>query len=153
MSAILVALFDFIMAFVIYIGILIYYHQPIDTMIVFYLPLSILITVLSTFGLGTMLAALNVKYRDFRYVIPFFIQMLFFLTPVIYPVSIIKSFWAQKILMLNPMAGAIELLRSPVAHSALNIQLVVISIIISFILFFAGLFYFRKTEYYFADLA
>lgn len=153
MSAILVSLFDFIMAFVIYIGILIYYQQPVEPVIVLYLPLSILITVLTTFGMGTMLAALNVKYRDFRYVIPFLIQLLFFVTPVIYPTSIIKIPWAQKILMLNPMAGAIELLRSPVAHSALNVQLVIISIIVSFVLFFAGLFYFRKTEYYFADLA
>lgn len=153
MSAILVALFDFIMAFIIYIGILIYYRQPVEPVIALYLPLSILITVLTTFGMGTMLAALNVKYRDFRYVIPFLIQLLFFVTPVIYPTSIIKIPWAQKILMLNPMAGAIELLRSPVAHSALNVQLVIISIIVSFVLFFAGLFYFRKTEYYFADLA
>ncbi|MBI4945028.1 MAG: ABC transporter permease [Bacteroidetes bacterium] len=152
-SAILVALFDFIMALIIYIGILIYYHQPVDSSILLFFPLSLLITVFTTFGLGTMLAAMNVKYRDFRYVIPFFIQILFFVTPVIYPVSIIKFPWAQKILMLNPLAGAIELLRSPVAHSVLNIQLVVISLIISFVLFFFGLFYFRKTEYYFADLA
>jgi lipopolysaccharide transport system permease protein len=108
---------------------------------------------MSTFGLGTMLAAMNIKYRDFRYVIPFFIQILFFLTPVIYPVSIIKIIWIQKILLLNPMAGAIELLRSPMAHTSLNIQLVVISAIASLVLFFVGLFYFRKTEYYFADLA
>lgn len=153
MSSILVALFDFMMAFVIFIGILIFYHQPVNSNIILFLPLSILITVLSTFGLGAWLAALNVKYRDFRYVIPFFIQLLLFLTPVIYPVSIIKYQWAQKILSLNPMAGAIELLRSSVTHSALNLQLVATSFIVSLLLFFAGLFYFRKTEYYFADLA
>ncbi|MBI3500628.1 MAG: ABC transporter permease [Bacteroidetes bacterium] len=153
MSSILVALFDFFMALVVYIGILIYYRHPVDATIVIYLPLSILITIMSTFGLGTLLAALNIKYRDFRYIIPFFIQILLFLTPVIYPVSIIKYEWAQKILSLNPMAGAIELIRSPVTHAALNIQLVITSIFVSVLLFFAGLFYFRKTEYYFADLA
>ena len=153
MSAILVSLFDFIMAFIVYIGLLIYYHHPISATLIIYLPLSILITVMSTFGLGTMLAAMNIKYRDFRYVIPFFIQILFFLTPVIYPVSIIKFQWAHKILMLNPAAGAIELLRCFVTNSELNLQLVIISLVVSIILFFSGLYYFRKTEYYFADLA
>lgn len=155
MSSILVSLFDFLMAFIIYIGILIYYRHPVDLSLLINLPISILITIMSTFGLGTMLAAMNVKYRDFRYVIPFFIQILFFLTPVIYPVSILNKFpiIIQKILILNPMGGAIELIRSSVSHSALNMQLVVTSVLVSFVLFFAGLFYFRKTEYYFADLA
>lgn len=152
-SSILVSLFDFIMAFIIYIGILIYYRHPVDLNILLYLPLSIILTIMTTFGLGTWLAALNIKYRDFRYVIPFLIQILLFLTPVIYPVSIIKFQWAQTVLSLNPMAGAIELLRSPVTHSELNIQLVVTSVSVSLVLFFYGLFYFRKTEYYFADLA
>jgi len=105
-SAILVALFDFIMAFIIYIGILIFYHHSLDWVIIVYLPVSVMITILTTFGLGTFIAALNVKYRDFRYVIPFLIQLLLFLTPVIYPVSIIKYKWAQYLLSINPMAGA-----------------------------------------------
>jgi lipopolysaccharide transport system permease protein len=153
MSAILVALFDFLMAFIVYVGLLLFYKYPIDWVIILYLPLSILITVLTTFGLGTLIAAMNVKYRDFRYIIPFLIQVLLFLTPVIYPVSIIKASWAQYILMLNPMAGAIDLLRTTVTHIPVNGQLVGIGFIVSIILFFSGLYYFRKTEYYFADLA
>ena len=121
--------------------------------IIILLPVSIIITVLATFGLGTFIAALNVKYRDFRYVIPFLIQLLLFLTPVIYPVSILKNEWAKYILSLNPMSGAIELLRSTVTHTELNWQLLGLSSLISLLLFFIGLFYFRKTEYYFADLA
>jgi lipopolysaccharide transport system permease protein len=153
MSAILVALFDFLMAFLIYIGLLIYYQYSVNWMIVLYLPLSLLITVLTTFGLGTFIAALNVKYRDFRYVIPFFIQVLLFVTPVIYPVSIIKYDWAQYLLKLNPMAGAIDLLRSTITQMPVNGQLVGIGLVVSIILFLSGLYYFRKTEYYFADLA
>ena len=152
MSSILVALFDFIMAFVVYIGLLIYYKFSISPLILLYLPLGILITVLSTFGLGTFIAALNVKYRDFRYMIPFLIQLLFFLTPVIYPVSIAPE-WAKQLLALNPMAGAIDLLRSTIIGNELNWQHITISIFSSVILFLFGLFYFRKTEYYFADLA
>jgi lipopolysaccharide transport system permease protein len=152
-SSILVALFDFLMAFIIYIGILLYYRQPISPKIIIYLPLSIAITILSTFGLGTGLAALTIKYRDFRYVIPFLIQLLLFLTPVIYPVSIIKYEWAKAILLLNPITGAIDLFRASITHAPLNIPLVVSSICISILLFVAGIVYFRKTEYYFADLA
>lgn len=152
-SSILVALFDFIMAFAIYIGILIYYRQPVSPTIVLYLPLSITITVLSTFGLGSLLAALNVKYRDFRYVIPFLIQIALFLTPVIYPVSIIKFEWAKYLLSLNPMSGAIELIRCSITSTEPDFVLTLTSMLISIALFFTGLFYFRKTEYYFADLA
>jgi lipopolysaccharide transport system permease protein len=152
-SSILVALFDFLMAFIIYIGLLIYYKHPVSINILIYLPAGILITILSTFGLGCWLAALNVKYRDFRYVIPFLIQLLLFLTPVIYPVTIIKYEWAQKLLSLNPMTGAIDLLRSAVTHQPVNWELAGISVIVAVALFTAGLFYFRKTEYYFADLA
>lgn len=151
-SSILVSLFDFLMAFAIYVGLLIYYQHPVNINILAFLPMSIVITVLATFGLGCWLAALNVKYRDFRYIIPFLIQTLLFLTPVIYPVSIIKYEWAKKILSLNPMSGAIELLRSTVTQSPVNIELVIISIAVSILLFLSGLVYFRKTEYYFADL-
>ncbi|MBK5286036.1 MAG: ABC transporter permease [Bacteroidia bacterium] len=153
MSAVLVALFDFIMALIIYFGILIYYQNPIDSIIIVFLPLSLIITVMTTFGLGTLLAALNIKYRDFRYVIPFLIQLLLFLSPVIYPVSVIKYPWLQKLLLFNPMSGAIELLRSSVTHTPLNLELIITSTMVSILIFLAGIYYFRKTEYYFADLA
>lgn len=153
MSSILVALFDFLMALIVYIGLLIFYQHPVGWSIMVFLPASILITVLCTFGLGTFVAALNVKYRDFRYLIPFAIQLLLFLTPIIYPVSIIPYDWAQYALSLNPMAGAIDLLRSSVTGSPVNWQLVSFSFVIAVMLFTLGLLYFRKTEYYFADLA
>ncbi len=152
-SAILVAMFDFIMAFIVYTGLLVYYQFGISPSILLYLPLSILITFFATFGLGTFIAALNIKYRDFRYVVPFLIQLLFFLTPVIYPVSIIKYEWARQLFALNPMVGAIDLLRSTIVTNNVNWQFVLMGILSSSVLFIFGLFYFRKTEYYFADLA
>lgn len=152
MSAILVALFDFLMAFIIYLALLVYYNQEVSLMILVYLPVSILITILATFGLGTLIAALNIKYRDFRYVMPFIIQILLFITPVIYPVSIVKHQWMQYLISLNPMTGAIDLLRSTITHGVVNWELVGIGFVMAVILFFSGLFYFRKTEYYFADL-
>lgn len=154
MSAILVTLFDFIMAFGIYICLMVYYRFPIHWNIILFLPLSLFITILSSFGLGTFLAALNVKYRDFRYVIPFFIQTLLFLTPVIYPVSILNNYpWLQKLLVFNPMTPAINLMRSSVTDQEITTSMILPGIIMSILLFFFGLLYFRKTESYFADLA
>ncbi len=153
-SSILVAAFDFIMAFIVFIGLLIYYQIDVSVLeIILYLPISIIITVISSFGLGSFLAALNVKYRDFRYIIPFFIQSLMFLTPVIYPVSIIKYTWAKYLIALNPMSGAIDLARMVIIKKPINYELFLISVFSAIILFFIGLFYFRKTEAYFADIA
>lgn len=153
MSAILVALFDFFMAFIVYAGILLYYGYLPDWRFFFFLPAALAVTVMATFGLGTFIAALNVKYRDFRYVIPFFIQLLLFLTPVIYPVSIINHPWARTLLALNPMSGAIDLLRNTITHADTDWSMIGISFTSALIFFITGLFYFRKTEYYFADLA
>ena len=153
-SSILVSLFDFMMTFIVYIGILIYYRQSVQLNILIYLPLSIIITIMTTFGLGSGLAALNVKYRDFRYIIPFLIQLLLFITPVIYPISIVKYEWAKLLLSLNPMTGAIELFRaSIVQNDPVNLAMLLTSCISSLVLFLLGLFYFRKTENYFADFA
>ncbi len=153
-SSVLVSLFDFIMAFAIFIGMIIYYHTSINVLqFLFYIPVSIAITCISTFGLGTLLAALNIKYRDFRYIIPFLIQSLLFVTPVIYPVSIITNVFMKYIFALNPMYAAIELFRHSIIQKPLDHTLILISLTSSILFFLVGIFYFRKTESYFADLA
>ncbi len=154
MSSILVAVFDFIMAFVVYIGLLIYYSMDVSILkITLLLPISIILTVITTFGFGSLLAALNVKYRDFRYIIPFMVQSLMFLTPVIYPVSIIKYEWAKYLIALNPMSGVIDLARHAIINRPFEIHYFYISCASAIVLFFTGLIYFRKTERYFADIA
>lgn len=157
-SAILVSIFDFLIAFVLFLALLLYYNftGSIDIAVVdllLYVPLSLLITVFATFGPGCLLAALNVKYRDFRYVIPFLIQMLLFLTPVIYPVSIIDHPASELLLALNPLSGAIELFRYSLTDTPINLQLVVISFSSSVCLFIGGVLYFKNTEAFFADIA
>ena len=83
-SSILTSLFDFCFALLVYIGVLIFYQQNTDWLRVLYcLPISIVLTILTTFGLGTFLASLNVKYRDFQHVMPFLIQFLLFVNPVL----------------------------------------------------------------------
>lgn len=154
MSSILVAVFDYLMAFLVFIGLLIYYHVDISlTKALIYIPLSILITIIAVFGTGSLLAALNVKYRDFRYVIPFMIQFLMFLSPVIYPISEIKNQWVKLLVSLNPMSGAIEISRISFEGSLVDVDLIFISCASALVLFFAGLLYFKKTESYFADIA
>jgi lipopolysaccharide transport system permease protein len=157
-SSVLVSLFDFLMAFIVFIGMLVYYivrgevHvNPLSLILL--LPVSLFITSIATFGMGALLAALNIKYRDFRYVIPFMISALLFLTPVMYPISGTHFHWAKYILALNPLYSAIELLRSAFSNSVLHIYLVLISLGSSIVFFISGLYYFRKTEAYFADLA
>lgn len=152
-SSILVSLFDFLIAFLVFIPIAIYYKAPFNIMAIAFIPLSILLTCLATFGLGTLLAALNVKYRDFRYVIPFLIQALLFATPVIYPIKISNNIILQTILQLNPMTAPVELFRNSFRVSQLDAQTLLMSVSVSLTLFILGLIYFRKTESYFADLA
>src|SRR5688572_4367372 len=89
-SSILVSLFDFFMAFILFVPLLIYYRQPVSLTALWCWPLALGICLVATLGPGSLLASLNVKYRDFRYVIPFMVQVLFFITPIIYPVSILQ---------------------------------------------------------------
>lgn len=154
LSSILVSVFDFLMTLIIYIGLLIYYQTPVDLlMLPVKLVFAFLVTTFSTFGLGTLLAALNVKYRDFRYVIPFFIQSLLFLTPVIYPISIVENHLLKIVLSLNPMAGAISVARSAITGMPIEALPLIISLSGSLVIFITGLALFKKTEAYFADIA
>ncbi len=153
MSSILVAAFDFFMAFVVFIGLMFYYKIAFSWLLLVYVPASLILTIITVFGMGTLLAALNVKYRDFRYIIPFLVQALMFLTPVIYPVSIITYPWAKYLIAINPMSGAVNLMRGAVIHSPPDAQLLLVSVISAIVLFFMGLLYFKKTEGYFADIA
>ena len=154
MSAILVALFDFLMAFVVYIGLMLYFDMPFHFVkLIVLIPSSLLLTTITVFGMGSFLAALNVKYRDFRYIIPFLVQSLLFLTPVIYPVSIIKYDWAKYVIAINPMSSAVNLMRGAIIDKPIETNMLIISCVSAIILFFVGLLYFRKTERYFADIA
>jgi len=151
-SCILVAFFDFLMAFILFLAILIFYQQPISWHAIVLWPLSVIIGIVATLGPGLWLAALNVKYRDFRYVIPFLVQVLFFLTPVIYPISLLKSSTLEYVLVCSPMYAAIELFRYPLT-GLIHTSFVWISLGSGVIFLFVGVLYFKWTEDLFADLA
>jgi len=151
-SSSLIGLIDFTIVSIILIGLMLYYHITANIIILAYLPILILITFLSSVGLGCFFASVNVKYRDVRYAIPFFIQILMFLTPVIYPISMLGNKY-KWLLSLNPMSGVIETARGIIfGNRPVDWHLLSISILVSLVLFIFGIMYFRNTERYFADI-
>jgi lipopolysaccharide transport system permease protein len=153
-SSIIGAVFDFFMALIMFIGIVIWYRVQVNVLVfVPSLLLSLLLAVLGTLGPGFLLAALNVKYRDFRYILPFMMQALMFITPVIYSPNFIDNQLVKFIMYTNPIAGSIQLLRSSLAGTTPDFLLILYSFISGLILTLIGLFYFKKTEAYFADIA
>jgi lipopolysaccharide transport system permease protein len=153
-AAILVSLFDFFMTLLVFMAALFYYNISIDIFhLTLFLSISVFTTIIATLGLGCLLAALNIKYRDFRYIIPFLVQGMLFLTPIIYPISLINNEKMKSILAINPMYAPIEFIRHAISNQDLNFSLISMSLCSSIILLFIGIFYFRKTESYFADIA
>ncbi|HET7114939.1 MAG TPA: ABC transporter permease [Hanamia sp.] len=154
MSTVLTALVDFFFALIIYSVVLIYYRQDVSILkLLLYLPLSILITIITTFGLGTFLGALNVKFRDFQYLLPFMIQFLLFANPVLYSAKAFTNPYISFIMKANPIASAIQLCRSIFTGQEVDWASVGISCIVAIFLLIMGIYTFRKTEAYFADLA
>jgi lipopolysaccharide transport system permease protein len=152
-SSVIVSLFDFLMALLLFVGVVIYYNVEFDLFkTLVFAPLGIIVTIIATLGMGTFLAALNIKYRDFRYIIPFLVQIMLFVTPVIYPISMVKDELVKLVLALNPMYSAITMFRSCFNGSIIQTDLLLVSLISGLLIFIVGLFYFRKTESYFADL-
>lgn len=152
-SATLSALVDLCIASFILIGLLIGYHVVPSLLGIILFPVFILLTFISAAGGGLFLSAINIKYRDVRYILPFFIQILMFVTPVIYPLSLAseKYHW---LLALNPMTGIIENARRLLLHTGLvNMELLLTAIIASLTIFLIGIGYFRATERFFADVA
>lgn len=145
-------LIDFFFAFLILVGMMIYYHFSPSLLGIILLPVLLFISLLSASGLGMFLAAINVKFRDVRFILPFFIQILMFVTPIIYPISIIPTKY-QWVSSINPMSGIITFSRSIFLHTTLpNWSHLGISTIAGVILLVFGIAYFRKTERFFADI-
>ncbi len=119
------------------------------------LPVLLLSAVLSALGLSLVMASLNIKYRDVRFALPFFIQILMFVTPVIYPVRMLDGHPVIKGLMLwlNPISGVITNARAGLlGQGPVDFGLLGISLLSSAIYFAVGMAYFRSTERYFADI-
>jgi lipopolysaccharide transport system permease protein len=144
-------LVDFAIAAVILIGLMFYYHFVPSLEGLLLLPLLLIITFIAALGSGLFLASVNVRYRDVRYILPYFIQLFMFVTPVIYSSSLAGKYsW---ILAFNPMSGVIQTARAAFLHTApINWLLILTSIIASIIILIIGTIVFKKTERFFADI-
>lgn len=144
-------LFDFVIAFVILIVMMLYYHIY-PTIMILFLPLLVILMMLTATGVGMLLASLSATYRDIVYIFPFMVSFWMFASPIVYPASMIPEKY-RLLYALNPMAGVIEGFRSALLGTvAFPTRMLLVSTLVSISLFVVGALYFRRTERYFADV-
>lgn len=149
-AAVAARLVDFAVSFVILVGLMIHYRVGL-TMNVTILPLMILLVTLLALGLGMLVSALNVKYRDMGVMLPVLVQLWMFVSPVLYPLSLVPEKW-RGVYSLNPMVGIITGFRSALLNEAFNWRALTVSAAIIVVLFFFSIYLFRRVEKGFADV-
>jgi lipopolysaccharide transport system permease protein len=150
LAATLGGLLDFLIAFVVLLLMMVFYHIT-PTAAVWTLPLFVLLAIVTALGVGLWLSALNVEYRDVRYTIPFLTQFWMFLTPIAYASSIVPEQW-RTLYAINPMVGVVEGFRwALLGTGKAPGPILAISTVVSIVLFVSGMFYFRRMERTFAD--
>lgn len=152
LSSILAGLADFAVAFLVLLGMMVYYGFA-PTGALWSLPLFILLAMISSLGVGLWLSAMNVQYRDIGYVTPFLVQFWMYITPIAYPASLVPEKW-RLIYALNPMTGVVEGFRWAILGSAKSAPgpMMIVSTTISIVMLVTGMFYFRRMERQFADM-
>lgn len=149
-ASVIPSVVDFMIAFVLLIGMLIFFHVPITARMAF-APLFVLLTGFCALGIGFWASALHVRYRDMHHLVPFVLQLMFFASPIAYGSSAIPES-LRTLYQLNPMVGAIEGFRWAVLSAETPIvQPVLFSIVVGTILFVSGVAFFRSAERSFAD--
>jgi lipopolysaccharide transport system permease protein len=149
-SGVLSGLVDFAIAFVVLIGMMMFYKIT-PTMGVLLLPLFLLLAFITAMGVSLWMSALNVKYRDVRYVVPFLARFWFFATPIAYSSTLLNEPWVT-LYGLNPMVGVVEGFRWALLGTNPPTSMIFLSVIVAVILFVTGLMYFNRTEKTFADV-
>ena len=152
LSSSAVSLVDFFISLLFFLLLALFFKIPINLFqLVVFIP-SIVVTFLFASGLGMGFSALNIKYKDVRELLPLLTSLLFFLTPVIYPVKLVSDFY-YPLLYLNPLMGVIDTIRNALFESAnLNWGGFFVSFLSSTIIFCLGALYFKKIESEIADI-
>jgi lipopolysaccharide transport system permease protein len=152
-STVLVNLVDFLISFTILIGLMLWYHF-VPSISILFLPFFIVLAILTVIGSGLFVAALNVKYRDFKYIVPFVVQFGLYISPVGFSSNIVHGEWKRLLYYLNPLVGIIDGFRWSILGGQNQIYLpgMLISISIIGLLLIFGIRYFRKVEKKFADI-
>lgn len=149
-AAVAAGLVDFAVAFVMLFGLMLYYKVTL-TWTLLLLPVLVLLTALLAVGVGMWLSALNVKYRDIRFALPFIVQLWMFMSPVFYPASLLPEKW-RLAFQLNPLTGIIEGYRSSLFGRPINWTALGISSAITILLLVYASYSFRRMEKTFADI-
>lgn len=150
LSSIISPLVDFAVSLVILFA-LMFYYGFVPTINILFLPLFVLLALATSLAVGLWLSALNVKYRDFQYTVPFIIQIWMFASPVVYGSSLVPEsmrVWYG----LNPMAGVIEGFRWALVGTDAPSAMILVSVAVVAVLLISGMFYFRRMEQYYADI-
>jgi lipopolysaccharide transport system permease protein len=150
LSGIMSPVIDFAVCLVILFILMIYYNF-VPTINIVFLPLFLLLALATSLGVGLWLSALNVRYRDFQYTVPFLIQIWLFASPVVYASSLIPEplrVWYG----LNPMAGVIDGFRWALLGTGAPSAMVLVSVGMVLVLLVSGMFYFRRMEQFYADI-
>jgi lipopolysaccharide transport system permease protein len=150
LSAAGVGLVDLAVAAVLMFGLLAWYGVALTSQF-FLLPLFLGLAVIASVGVGTLLAALVIAYRDFRYVLGFLVQLWMFASPLAYPVDVVPERW-RLLYALNPMVGVIDGFCAALVGSSLRWDVIAVSAASSVAFLIAGLFYFKRVERRFADI-
>jgi lipopolysaccharide transport system permease protein len=151
MASVVAPLIDFLVSFTILIGMFAWYGRVPSWHAVF-APVFLAMALVTAFGVGLWLSALNVRYRDVPYAVPFITQLWLYASPVIYPVSLVPDRW-QWLLALNPMSGVIDGFRwSVLGRGSPNYDLFLLSMLTGLIILGTGLVYFKRVERRFADV-
>jgi lipopolysaccharide transport system permease protein len=150
-ASVLPALLDFAIAFVVLLGMMVFYGIA-PTPAIALVPVLLVVSVMCALGTGLWLSALNVEYRDVGYVVPFLLQLWMVATPVAYPSSLLEEPW-RTLYGLNPMVGVIEGFRWALLGTKPPEVLIILSVCVSLFLLITGAFYYRRAERTFADIA
>lgn len=143
-------LVDFVIGFVLLIGLMLYYKVALNVTLLL-LPALVLLTTLLAIGVGMWLSALNVKYRDIRFALPFMVQLWMFLSPIFYPSTLLPEKW-QRAFELNPLTGIIEGYRSSLFGLPINWRSLGIATAITITMLVYASYSFRRMERTFADV-
>jgi lipopolysaccharide transport system permease protein len=150
-ATVLSGMIDFALAFLVLLGMMVYYGIGPGTHALWVVPL-LLLALVTSLGFGLWLSALNVKYRDVRYTVPFLTQLWLFATPIAYPSSLLPESW-RAIQGINPMAGVVEGFRwALLGTDTAPGPIVAVSALVALLILIGGMFYFRRMEDTFADV-
>lgn len=150
-ATVLAGVIDFALAFVVLLGIMLFYGF-VPTVNIIWLPFFALLALVTSIGVSLWFAAMNVQFRDVRYTIPFLTQAWLFLTPIAYPSSLLSEPW-RTVYGLNPMAGVVEGFRwALLGTDTAPGKMIIVSSLVALILLIGGAFYFRRMEQSFADV-